>query len=93
MLSIFGAVWFTDPDILLPLVRERMILGGVLAFSHLPPGSQGPRPGDAGMRHDHSPDEWARFLPGHGFSEVGVSLVGPPPGRAVGTTLGRARAA
>ncbi|WP_211215387.1 hypothetical protein [Actinoalloteichus spitiensis] len=33
MLSIFGAVWFTDPDTLMPLVREWMILGGVLAFS------------------------------------------------------------
>lgn len=35
--SIFGATWFVDPDVLLPLVWRRLTPGGVLAFSHLPP--------------------------------------------------------
>ncbi|MER7051777.1 MULTISPECIES: methyltransferase domain-containing protein [unclassified Streptomyces] len=93
VLSIFGAVWFVDPDTLLPLIRSRMAPGGILAFSHLPPGSQGPKPARAGLRHDHTPDEWTRILTGHGFSGVSVSLIDPPEGKAVGTMLVRALAA
>ncbi|MCA2204057.1 class I SAM-dependent methyltransferase [Streptomyces griseoincarnatus] len=93
VLSIFGAVWFVDPNTLLPLIRSRMASGGILAFSHLPPGSQGPKPAKAGLRHDHTPDEWGRILTGHGFSDVGVCLIDPPDGRALGTMLVRALAA
>jgi SAM-dependent methyltransferase len=90
VLSIFGAVWFVDPDTLLPLIRSRMAPGGILAFSHLPPGSEEPKPAKAGLRHDRTPDEWERTLMCHGFSDVGVSLIDPPVGRAVGTMLVRA---
>ncbi|MFI1014264.1 class I SAM-dependent methyltransferase [Streptomyces sp. NPDC020965] len=93
VLSIFGAVWFTAPDTLMPLVRGRMSLGGVLAFSHLPPGSQELQPGKAGMRHDHTPDEWRSLLVGHGFSDVRVSLIDPPEAKTAGTMLIRAQAA
>ncbi|MFF8318986.1 class I SAM-dependent methyltransferase [Streptomyces bobili] len=93
VLSIFGAVWFVDPDTLLPLIRSRMAPGGILAFSHLPPGSQGPKPAKSGLRHDRTPDEWGRILTGHGFSDVRVSLIDPPEGSAVGTMLVRALAA
>ncbi|MFK4145901.1 class I SAM-dependent methyltransferase [Streptomyces sp. NPDC004065] len=93
VLSIFGAVWFVDPNTLLPLIRSRMTPGGILAFSHLPPGSQGPKPVKAGLRHDRTPDGWGRVLTGHGFSDVRVSLIDPPKGRAVGTMLVRALAA
>ncbi|WP_432075220.1 class I SAM-dependent methyltransferase [Streptomyces wuyuanensis] len=93
VLSIFGAVWFVDPNTLLPLVRSRMALGGILAFSHLAPGSQGRAPAKAGLRHDHSPDEWRRILAGYGFSDVRVSLIDPPEGMTVDTMLVRARAA
>ncbi|MFD4788813.1 class I SAM-dependent methyltransferase [Streptomyces sp. NPDC058459] len=93
VLSIFGAVWFVDPDTLLPLVRSRMAPGGILAFSHLPPGSQGPKPAKAGLRHDRTPDEWGRILTGHGFSDVRVSLIDPPEGGTVGTMLVRALSA
>jgi SAM-dependent methyltransferase len=43
--SIFGAVWFTDPARLLPLVRQRLNPGGVLAFSQPPAiaGAYGPQ--------------------------------------------------
>ncbi|MEU3144420.1 MULTISPECIES: hypothetical protein [unclassified Streptomyces] len=92
VLSIFGAVWFVDPDILLPLIRSRMATGGILAFSHLPPGNQAPQPARSGLRHDRAPDEWRRTLTGHGFSDVGVSLIGPPEGRTVDTMLVRAMA-
>ncbi|WP_330282649.1 class I SAM-dependent methyltransferase [Streptomyces sp. NBC_00588] len=90
VLSIFGAVWFVDPDTLLPLIRTRMAPGGILAFSHLPPGGEGPKPAGAGLRHDRTPDQWERTLTGHGFSDVRVSLIDPPEGRAVGTMLVRA---
>lgn len=93
MLSIFGAVWFVDPNTLLPLIRSRITRGGILAFSHLPPGNQGLKPAKAGLRHDHTPDEWTRILMGHGFSGVSVSLIDPPEGKAVGTMLVRALAA
>lgn len=93
VLSIFGAVWFVDPDTLIPLIRSRMAAGGILAFSHVPPGSQGPKPAKAGLRHDRTPDEWGRILTGHGFSDVRVCLIGPPTGEAVGTMLVRASAA
>ncbi|MEU2558399.1 methyltransferase domain-containing protein [Streptomyces longispororuber] len=33
--SVWGAVWFTDPDRLLPLIARRLAPGGVLAFAHL----------------------------------------------------------
>ncbi|WP_274709498.1 class I SAM-dependent methyltransferase [Streptomyces tubbatahanensis] len=35
--SVFGAVWFTDPAVLLPLIRRRLRPGGVLGFSQRPP--------------------------------------------------------
>ncbi|MFD5202432.1 class I SAM-dependent methyltransferase [Streptomyces sp. NPDC058375] len=92
VLSIFGAVWFVDPHTLLPLIRSRMTSGGVLAFSHLPPGGQSPQPGSSGMRHDHSPGEWEQILTGHGFTAASASLVDPPEGRAVGTMLVRSTA-
>ena len=93
VLSIFGAVWFVDPDALLPLIRSRMESGGILAFSHVPPGAQGPGPARAGLRYDHTPDEWGRILTRHGFSRVHVCLIGPPAGETVGTMLVRASTA
>ncbi|MFJ9909612.1 class I SAM-dependent methyltransferase [Streptomyces sp. NPDC101152] len=35
--SVYGAVWFTDPARLLPVVRERLCPGGTLVFSQRPP--------------------------------------------------------
>src|SRR5699024_2762243 len=34
--SLWGAVWFTDPRVLLPLVRDRLEPGGRLIFAHAP---------------------------------------------------------
>ncbi|MGQ4733185.1 class I SAM-dependent methyltransferase [Streptomyces sp. Ju416(a)] len=90
VLSIFGAVWFVDPNTLLPLIRSRMDAGGTLAFSHLPAGSQDVKPGGAGLRNDHSLDAWERLLTTHGFVAVSASLIDPPQGETVGTMLVRA---
>src|SRR5207248_2540235 len=41
--SIWGALWFTDPEQLLPPIRTRLTVGGRVVFSHAPavPGSYG----------------------------------------------------
>ncbi|MFJ8955920.1 class I SAM-dependent methyltransferase [Streptomyces sp. NPDC102381] len=90
VLSIFGAVWFVDPDELLPLVGTRMTEGGILAFSHLPAGSQELKPGRAGMRHDHAPDEWTRLLHRYGLTDVRAEIIEPPAGQSAATMLIRA---
>ncbi|MFI1811130.1 methyltransferase domain-containing protein [Streptomyces sp. NPDC020422] len=36
--SVFGATWFTDPGLLLPMVHANLKPGGVFAFSQQPPG-------------------------------------------------------
>jgi SAM-dependent methyltransferase len=79
--SIWGAVWFTDPDRLLPLVHDRLAPGGRLAFSHAPavPGSYGVQgiyaAGFTGRqvwayRWAYEPAKWASILSGHGFKNV-----------------------
>ncbi|WP_405657551.1 class I SAM-dependent methyltransferase [Streptomyces sp. RK9] len=88
--SIFGAVWFVAPPVLLPLIRARLVPGGVLAFSQLPPGAQQIASGKAAVRHDHSPGEWADLLHRHGFRDVRADVIAPPAGRQVGTMLVRA---
>ncbi|WP_410583910.1 class I SAM-dependent methyltransferase [Amycolatopsis sp. lyj-108] len=35
--SIWGALWFPDPAVLLPLIRDRLAPDGKLVFSHAPP--------------------------------------------------------
>ncbi|MGW7327665.1 class I SAM-dependent methyltransferase [Streptomyces sp. NPDC054840] len=47
--SVFGAVWFTDPAVLLPLIRRALKPGGRFAFSHLPPSGECPGPHDYDM--------------------------------------------
>ncbi|MEV6240799.1 methyltransferase domain-containing protein [Lentzea sp. NPDC051838] len=89
--SIFGAVWFTDPAILFPLVRARLSVGGVFAFSQLPAVEQGDQAGQV-IRQWHLPvDQWIEQLAAAGFGEIVAETVGAPePGRP-GTVLVRAR--
>ncbi|KWX03193.1 Methyltransferase family protein [Carbonactinospora thermoautotrophica] len=89
--SIFGATWFVDPDVLLPLVWRRLTPGGVLAFSHLPPADAPPRRPGALPRYDYEPDEWAKLLDGHGFVEIGYEIIDPPRGATARTLLVHAR--
>lgn len=100
--SVYGAVWFTDPDDLLPLVCKALRPGGVLAFSQRPPvegcyGCQAsyiPRGDDEDpivvRRWDFTSDEWRRRLLDYGFTTVQASTVEAPPGkRRTGTLLVR----
>ncbi|MEU3226918.1 class I SAM-dependent methyltransferase [Streptomyces sp. NPDC006976] len=97
VLSIFGPVWFTDPEQLLPLIHKRLSPGGVLVFSHKPP-TAGTRPvgtlreARAVTRWDYSPEEWSRLLASSGYSNLKAEVIPPPGGEDAGTLLVRAYA-
>ncbi|QLE73274.1 class I SAM-dependent methyltransferase [Streptomyces rectiverticillatus] len=104
--SVWGAVWFTDPEQLLPLLAKRLAPGGVVVFSHAEPG-----PGTHGaqrmrgkwlegrereltvLRWQYAPTVWADLLKRSGFTRVDARIVPPPGGQALGTLLVRAEVA
>ncbi|MGY5126409.1 class I SAM-dependent methyltransferase [Streptomyces nigrescens] len=99
--SIFGAVWFTDPAKLLPLVAQRLNPGGVFAFSHPPaiPGAYGPqgmyKGGFAGKamytyRYSYTPRKWTSFLHKAGFTGLDVQILDAPTPGHIGTLIARA---
>ncbi|MEU1023739.1 class I SAM-dependent methyltransferase [Streptomyces sp. NPDC005904] len=99
--SIFGAVWFTDPAKLLPLVAQRLAPGGVFAFSHPPaiPGAYGPqgmyKGGFAGKamytyRYGYTPRRWTGFLRKAGFADPDVQILDAPTPGHIGTLIARA---
>ncbi|MFI8297269.1 class I SAM-dependent methyltransferase [Streptomyces nigra] len=103
--SVYGAVWFTDPALLLPAVRERLRPGGRLVFSQRPPvegcyGCQAsyiPRGRDEDplvvKRWDYEPDTWEHLLAEHGYMDVRAAVLEAPTGsRRVGTLIVTARA-
>jgi SAM-dependent methyltransferase len=96
--SIWGALWFTDPQQLLPLVHDRLTPGGKLVFSHAPavPGSYGIQ----GMygngfngrqvwiyRWAYEPDTWADLLHQQGFINVRARIEPAPDPDNVGTLI------
>ncbi|WP_435110658.1 class I SAM-dependent methyltransferase [Nocardiopsis synnemataformans] len=97
--SMWGAVWFTDPEALLPLVRQRLNPGGRLVFAHAPAvtgayGVQGMYAnGFRGRqvwvhRWAYEPGAWEEILTGHGFSRVRVWEEPAPEADHVGTLIG-----
>ncbi|MEV7088611.1 class I SAM-dependent methyltransferase [Streptomyces sp. NPDC093085] len=99
--SVFGAVWFTDPARLLPLVAARLNPGGVLVFSHPPaiPGAYGPqgmyKGGFAGRalytyRYAHTPRKWVSLLLKAGFRKADVQVLPAPEPGHIGTLIARA---
>lgn len=91
--SIFGAVWFTDPGVLLPLVRDRMSPGGILAFSHLPATGDEPKPGRLITKVNLSAERWKARLAAAGFGAVTTEVVPAPTPGEPGTLLVTARRA
>ncbi|MFC8423911.1 class I SAM-dependent methyltransferase [Streptomyces sp. NPDC057236] len=102
--SVYGAVWFTDPALLLPAIHERLRPGGRLVFSQRPPvegcyGCQAsyiPRGADEDplvvRRWDYEPHVWQQLLVAHGFRSVRTQVLAAPPGpRTVGTLIIQAR--
>ncbi|TFE42512.1 class I SAM-dependent methyltransferase [Streptomyces sp. ICN441] len=101
--SIFGAVWFTDPAKLLPLISQRLNPGGTLAFSHPPaiPGAYGPqgmyKGGFAGRamytyRYSYTPRRWTTMLKRAGFRDIDAQVLDAPEPGHIGTLLVRAQA-
>jgi SAM-dependent methyltransferase len=101
VVSRFGAVWFHDPRRLLPLVRDRLGPGGLLAFSHAPalPGCHGPQgtyPGGlrgrplAVRRWSYTPRRWTGLLRAAGFERVEAAVLPAPDPADLGTLLVRA---
>lgn len=97
--SVWGAVWFTDPHVLLPLVHQRLAPGGRLVFSHAEPvpGSHGPQGmyggGFRGRRvwlHQWAaqPQEWMDLLRTTGFRYARVWVQPAPEADHVGTLIG-----
>lgn len=89
--SIFGAVWFTDPAILLPAVRARLRPGGAFAFSHLPTTDAGVVAGPAVSKWNYPAEQWENMLADAGFAAVATVIPGPADGD-IGTLLVRATA-
>ncbi|MFD4990049.1 class I SAM-dependent methyltransferase [Streptomyces sp. NPDC058374] len=101
--SVFGAVWFTDPGRLFPLVRARLNPGGRFVFSHPPavPGAYGPqgmyKGGFAGpamftYRYSFRPAVWERLLLAAGFATASATVLDAPTPGHIGTLLVQARA-
>ncbi|MEV7602285.1 class I SAM-dependent methyltransferase [Kitasatospora sp. NPDC089797] len=100
--SVFGAVWFTDPLKLFPLVASRLNPGGILAFSQPPaiPGAYGPqgmyKGGFAGRalytyRYSYTPRKWAGLLRRSGFESVDAAVLDAPTEGHIGTLIVTAR--
>ncbi|MFJ6621887.1 class I SAM-dependent DNA methyltransferase [Kitasatospora sp. NPDC091335] len=96
--SVFGAVWFTDPLRLLPLIAARLNPGGVLVFSQPPaiPGAYGPqgmyKGGFAGRalytyRYSYTPRRWAGLLLRSGFDSAEARVLDAPTDGHIGTLI------
>ncbi|WP_280727214.1 class I SAM-dependent methyltransferase [Kitasatospora sp. MAA4] len=100
--SMFGAVWFTDPLKLFPLIAARLNPGGVLVFSQPPaiPGAYGPqgmyKGGFAGRalytyRYSYTPRRWASLLLRSGFESAEAGVLDAPTEGHIGTLIVAAR--
>ncbi|MCH6161338.1 class I SAM-dependent methyltransferase [Streptomyces marispadix] len=101
--SRWGAVWFTDPERLVPLIGRRLNPGGVLALSQAEPieGFYGPQAmygnGLSGrrlpvLRWSYSPEMWRDLLKRSGLTEIEASVLPAPEPENVGTLMVRAKA-
>jgi SAM-dependent methyltransferase len=102
--STWGAVWFTDPDELLPRISRRLSPGSLFAFSHREPtagqyGAQqmggkwleGREAELTVLRWQYSIHQWADLLKHHGFTDVEAEIIPAPDPARLGTLLVRAR--
>ncbi|WP_236788120.1 bifunctional 2-polyprenyl-6-hydroxyphenol methylase/3-demethylubiquinol 3-O-methyltransferase UbiG [Amycolatopsis sp. GM8] len=71
--SVYGAAWYTDPELLLPAVKARVAPGGVYVFSH----AHAPETGRGTLdscpsveRWDFHPHTWVFLLRTHGFRQI-----------------------
>ncbi|MBB1253139.1 class I SAM-dependent methyltransferase [Streptomyces alkaliterrae] len=99
--SIWGAVWFTDPEELFPLVFDRLRPGGAFVFSHGEVRGElygrqpmyGKGPDGRGMTVDrwcYPPEVWADLLKRNGFAVVDATCLAAPV-EGLGTLIVRAQ--
>ncbi|MET9260337.1 class I SAM-dependent methyltransferase [Amycolatopsis sp. NPDC004079] len=96
--SIWGALWFLDPDLVLPLVRKHLTPCGKLVFSHAPPvpgayGCQGMY-GAAFTadpmwvyRWSYVPEAWTDLLRRNGFGHIRARVEAAPEPGKLGTLV------
>ncbi|MFB7498173.1 class I SAM-dependent methyltransferase [Streptomyces sp. NPDC056161] len=102
--SVWGAVWFTDPEDLFPCVFKRLSPGGVFAFSQAEPvaGSYGPQQMWGKwlegrereltvLRWQYAPEMWADILKRHGFTDIDAHVLKAPEAGNLGTLMVRAQ--
>ncbi|MFI9025265.1 class I SAM-dependent methyltransferase [Streptomyces sp. NPDC053560] len=100
--SMWGAVWFTDPEKLVPRIAKRLNSGGLLALSQAEPieGFEGPYAmygnGFSGrklpfVRWSYGPEWWAGLLQRTGFTDIDAHVLPAPDPECVGTLMVRAR--
>ncbi|MET9862117.1 class I SAM-dependent methyltransferase [Streptomyces smyrnaeus] len=97
--SNWGAVWFTDPEELMPRILRRLATGGVLVFSQAEPGdAYGPQQMHGKwlegrereltvLRWQYPPQAWTDILKRAGFTHVDARIVPAPEPSALGTLL------
>ncbi|GGO48715.1 hypothetical protein GCM10012287_24350 [Streptomyces daqingensis] len=101
--SRWGAAWFTDPAVLVPLVARRLAPRGLLALSQAEPidGFYGPQAmygnGLSGrrlpvLRWSYSPDMWTELLAKSGYTDIDAYVLPAPEPDNVGTLMVRAHA-
>ncbi|MET9089097.1 class I SAM-dependent methyltransferase [Streptomyces sp. NPDC004237] len=103
--SVWGAVWFTDPEDLFPCVFKRLRPEGVFAFSQAEPvpGAYGPQPMRGKwlegqeqeltvLRWQYAPQMWADVLKRHGFTAIDAHVLSAPDQESLGTLMVRAQA-
>lgn len=96
--SVWGAVWFTEPELLLPLIAKRLAPGGRLVFAQAEPtGISGPQqmrghwlddhPEATVLRWQYRPQEWTRLLRQAGFETMEARVVAAPESGKLGTLV------
>ena len=84
--SVYGAAWFTDPELLVPAAFAALRPGGLFLCSHAdmdPPRGRVTLDSAPDIhRWDLSPRSWRMLLRANGFREVGMTLLPPTRGFA-----------
>ncbi|MFE0042619.1 class I SAM-dependent methyltransferase [Streptomyces albireticuli] len=102
--SVWGAVWFTEPENLFPLIAQRLSPGGTFVFSQAEPTAEsyGPQPMRGKWlegrereltvpRWQYPPATWADILKRHGFTNIDAGVLPAPRHGDIGTLLVSAR--
>ncbi|MCX4906036.1 trans-aconitate 2-methyltransferase [Streptomyces sp. NBC_00878] len=102
--SVWGAVWFTDPEELFPRIAKRLAPDGVFAFSQAEPTAHAYGPQQMRgkwlegrereltvLRWQYAPETWADILKRHGFTDVEAHVLKAPDPQDMGTLMVRGR--